>query len=62
MRGMGLFMGVELMKERHSLEPAPEATARVFERCKELGHCSSLSHALAGLCPRHGSLCPACTV
>ena len=36
-RGMGLFIGVELMKDGHGLEPAPEATAWVFERCKELG-------------------------
>jgi alanine-glyoxylate transaminase/(R)-3-amino-2-methylpropionate-pyruvate transaminase len=36
-RGLGLMLGVELVKDRRSKEPAGQECARVFERAKELG-------------------------
>jgi 4-aminobutyrate aminotransferase-like enzyme len=36
-RGMGLFMGVELVLDRESLDPAPKQAAYVVERMKEKG-------------------------
>ncbi len=36
-RGMGLMLGVELVKDRATKEPAKEEAARVFETCRELG-------------------------
>ena len=36
-RGKGLMLGMELVKDRKTLEPAKEETAKVFERCKDLG-------------------------
>jgi 4-aminobutyrate aminotransferase len=36
-RGMGLMQGLELVKDRKTKEPAPEATAQVMERAKENG-------------------------
>jgi alanine-glyoxylate transaminase/(R)-3-amino-2-methylpropionate-pyruvate transaminase len=36
-RGLGLMLGVELVKDRDTKEPAKEACAEVFERCKDLG-------------------------
>ena len=36
-RGLGLMIGVELVKDRSSKEPAKEACAEVFERCKDMG-------------------------
>jgi alanine-glyoxylate transaminase / (R)-3-amino-2-methylpropionate-pyruvate transaminase len=36
-RGMGLMLGVELVKDRASKEPANEACAAIFERAKEMG-------------------------
>ncbi|MDQ2855316.1 MAG: aspartate aminotransferase family protein [Acidobacteriota bacterium] len=33
-RGMGLMQGLELVKDRQTKEPAPEAVARVFEETK----------------------------
>ncbi len=36
-RGLGLMLGVELVKDRATKEPAKEACAEVFERCKDLG-------------------------
>jgi 4-aminobutyrate aminotransferase-like enzyme len=36
-RGMGMFMGVELVADRASLEPATEDTAHIIEMVKEDG-------------------------
>src|SRR5947208_8588806 len=36
-RGKGLMLGIELVKDRQSKEPAKEECANVLERCKELG-------------------------
>ena len=36
-RGLGLMLGIELVKDRTSKAPAKEACIRVFERCRELG-------------------------
>jgi len=36
-RGKGLMIGVELVKDRATKEPATAQTAAVFDRCKDLG-------------------------
>ena len=36
-RGQGLMLGIELVKDRTSKAPAKEECIRVFERCRELG-------------------------
>lgn len=36
-RGMGLMLGVELVRDRQSKQPATAETAAVFERAKDLG-------------------------
>jgi 4-aminobutyrate aminotransferase len=36
-RGMGLMQGVELVKDRKSKEPAPEAATQVMERARDNG-------------------------
>jgi 4-aminobutyrate aminotransferase len=36
-RGMGLMQGAELVKDRQTKEPAPEATAQVMERARDNG-------------------------
>ncbi len=36
-RGLGLMLGIELVKDRGTKEPAKEACIRVFEACRELG-------------------------
>ena len=36
-RGLGLMLGIEMVKDRATKEPARDECAAVFERCKELG-------------------------
>jgi alanine-glyoxylate transaminase/(R)-3-amino-2-methylpropionate-pyruvate transaminase len=36
-RGLGLMLGVELVKDRATKEPAKEECAAVFEACKDMG-------------------------
>jgi 4-aminobutyrate aminotransferase len=36
-RGKGLMIGVELVKDKESKQPSPEAAAQVMETCKEAG-------------------------
>jgi alanine-glyoxylate transaminase / (R)-3-amino-2-methylpropionate-pyruvate transaminase len=36
-RGMGLMQGVELVVDRHSKEPAPQAVNHLFEETRQLG-------------------------
>ncbi|HEV2233173.1 MAG TPA: aspartate aminotransferase family protein [Terriglobia bacterium] len=37
MRGMGLMQGLELVKDRKTKEPAPEATVQLMEHCRAHG-------------------------
>ncbi len=41
-RGRGLLMGVELVKDRKSKTPAPELAQKVMNRCLELGMSTSI--------------------
>jgi alanine-glyoxylate transaminase / (R)-3-amino-2-methylpropionate-pyruvate transaminase len=36
-RGKGLMLGIELVKDRQSKEPAREECAQILETCKEMG-------------------------
>lgn len=36
-RGKGLLLGIELVKDRRTKEPAKAECAQVLERCKEMG-------------------------
>jgi 4-aminobutyrate aminotransferase-like enzyme len=36
-RGKGLMLGIELVKDRRSKEPAKEECAQIVESCKEMG-------------------------
>jgi alanine-glyoxylate transaminase/(R)-3-amino-2-methylpropionate-pyruvate transaminase len=36
-RGKGLLVGIELVKDRQSKEPAKEECAQILETCKEMG-------------------------
>jgi alanine-glyoxylate transaminase/(R)-3-amino-2-methylpropionate-pyruvate transaminase len=36
-RGLGLMLGIELVKDGGAKAPAKEECVRVFERCRELG-------------------------
>jgi alanine-glyoxylate transaminase/(R)-3-amino-2-methylpropionate-pyruvate transaminase len=36
-RGLGLMLGVELVRDRRTKEPAKEECAAVFEACKDMG-------------------------
>jgi 4-aminobutyrate aminotransferase-like enzyme len=36
-RGMGLMQGIELVKDRETKEPAPQAVSKVFEETKRRG-------------------------
>ncbi|MEO6222738.1 MAG: aminotransferase class III-fold pyridoxal phosphate-dependent enzyme [Vicinamibacterales bacterium] len=49
-RGLGLFIGVEFVRDRHTLEPAPEAASYVCNRLRELGVLVSVDG------PRHNVL------
>lgn len=41
-RGRGLLLGMELVKDRHTREPAPDLAGRVMARCRELGMSTSV--------------------
>ncbi len=41
-RGRGLLMGVEMVKDRRTKEPAPELAGRIMNRCLELGMSTSV--------------------
>ena len=47
-RGPGLFIGVELVKDRETKKPAPEETLKVFSKCLEKGVFFGIS-AVAGV-------------
>ena len=36
-RGLGLYLGIELVRDRDTLEPAAAEASYVIERCKQLG-------------------------
>jgi 4-aminobutyrate aminotransferase-like enzyme len=36
-RGVGLFIGIELVRDRETREPAPQETSRIVNRMKEAG-------------------------
>lgn len=36
-RGKGLMLGMELVKDRKTLEPASQETLRIFEKAKDMG-------------------------
>lgn len=48
-RGRGLLMGVELVKDRRSKDPAPELARRVMARCLELGMSTSVVRGTWGV-------------
>jgi len=53
-RGKGLMLAIELVKDRRSKEPDPESTARVFERTREHGLIASKSgpyRSVIRMCP-----------
>ncbi len=53
-RGRGLMLAIELVKDRRTKEPDPETTARVFERTREHGLVASKSgphRSVIRMCP-----------
>jgi ethanolamine-phosphate phospho-lyase len=36
-RGLGLYLGIELVRDRDTLEPAAAEASYIIERCKQLG-------------------------
>ena len=54
MRGRGMMMAVELVKDRGSKEPDPETMARLFEKTREFGLIANKSGAYRNvlrICP-----------
>ena len=41
-RGRGLLLGMELVKDRHTRTPAPDLAGQVMARCRELGMSTSV--------------------
>ena len=53
-RGEGMMMAIELLKNRDSKEPAPEELAKLFELTREIGLIASKSGAYRNvlrICP-----------
>lgn len=48
-RGRGLLMGVELVKDRHSKEPMPDLAQKVMNRCLDLGMSTSIIRGTWGV-------------
>ena len=48
-RGRGLLMGVEVVKDRHTKEPYPDLAGRVMKRCLELGLSTSIVRGTWGV-------------
>ena len=48
-RGRGLLMGIEVVKDRHTKAPAPELAQRVMNRCLELGLSTSIIRGAWGV-------------
>ena len=48
-RGRGMLMGIELVKDRHTKTPAPELAQRIMNRCLELGLSTSIIRGAWGV-------------
>ena len=48
-RGRGLLMGVEVVKDRHTKQPYPDLAQRVMNRCLELGMSTSIIRGELGV-------------
>ena len=48
-RGRGLLIGVELVKDRRSKKPNPELAGRIMARCLELGLSTSITRGVLGV-------------
>lgn len=48
-RGRGLLMGVEVVKDRHTKAPDPNLAQRVMNRCLELGMSTSIIRGELGV-------------
>ena len=48
-RGRGLMMGIEIVKDRHSKAPNPELAQRIMNRCLELGLSTSIIRGAWGV-------------
>jgi len=52
-RGMGLMQGLELVKDRKTKEPAPEAATQVMERARQNGLLIGKGGLYATRCDSH---------